>query len=74
MFVHLTSLLLLSGLGYAAPPDKQALVLSVGSGTIHRLQLDAAAGILVAGELFGIYPEGTRARDGLLQAMGTLWQ
>lgn len=28
--------------------------------------LDAAAGILDAGELFGIYPEGTRARDGLL--------
>ncbi|MFZ4518559.1 MAG: lysophospholipid acyltransferase family protein [Microthrixaceae bacterium] len=28
--------------------------------------LDAAAGILEAGELFGIYPEGTRARDGLL--------
>ena len=28
--------------------------------------LDAAAGILDSGELFGIYPEGTRARDGLL--------
>ena len=28
--------------------------------------LDAAAGCLEAGELFGIYPEGTRARDGLL--------
>lgn len=28
--------------------------------------LDAAAGILDAGELFGIYPEGTRARDGRL--------
>ncbi len=28
--------------------------------------LDAAAGCLDAGELFGIYPEGTRARDGLL--------
>lgn len=28
--------------------------------------LDAAAGVLGAGELFGIYPEGTRARDGLL--------
>jgi 1-acyl-sn-glycerol-3-phosphate acyltransferase len=28
--------------------------------------LDAAARILDAGELFGIYPEGTRARDGLL--------
>jgi 1-acyl-sn-glycerol-3-phosphate acyltransferase len=28
--------------------------------------LDAAAEILEAGELFGIYPEGTRARDGKL--------
>lgn len=28
--------------------------------------LDAAAEILEAGELFGIYPEGTRARDGML--------
>ncbi len=28
--------------------------------------LDAASGCLDAGELFGIYPEGTRARDGLL--------
>ena len=28
--------------------------------------LDAAAGLLEAGELFGIYPEGTRSRDGVL--------
>lgn len=28
--------------------------------------LDAAAKVLESGELFGIYPEGTRARDGLL--------
>ncbi|MEI7887160.1 MAG: lysophospholipid acyltransferase family protein [Actinomycetes bacterium] len=28
--------------------------------------LTAAARVLTAGELFGIYPEGTRARDGLL--------
>lgn len=28
--------------------------------------LDAAAAVLEAGELFGIYPEGTRARDGKL--------
>ncbi len=28
--------------------------------------LDAAASVLEAGELFGIYPEGTRARDGKL--------
>ena len=35
-------------------------------GDASRAALDAAAGILAAGELFGIYPEGTRARDGLL--------
>lgn len=28
--------------------------------------LDAAAGVLERGELFGIYPEGTRSRDGRL--------
>jgi 1-acyl-sn-glycerol-3-phosphate acyltransferase len=28
--------------------------------------LDTAASVLEAGELFGIYPEGTRSRDGLL--------
>jgi 1-acyl-sn-glycerol-3-phosphate acyltransferase len=28
--------------------------------------LDAAAEVLARGELFGIYPEGTRSRDGLL--------
>ncbi len=28
--------------------------------------LDAAAGLLDKGDLFGIYPEGTRSRDGLL--------
>jgi 1-acyl-sn-glycerol-3-phosphate acyltransferase len=28
--------------------------------------LDAAAGVLARGELFGIYPEGTRSRDGRL--------
>ena len=28
--------------------------------------LDAAAGVLERGELFGIYPEGTRSRDGKL--------
>ena len=28
--------------------------------------LDAAAGVLEAGELFGIYPEGTRSRTGML--------
>ena len=35
-------------------------------GDASRAALDAAAGVLAAGELFGIYPEGTRARDGLL--------
>jgi 1-acyl-sn-glycerol-3-phosphate acyltransferase len=35
-------------------------------GDASRAALDAAAGCLEAGELFGIYPEGTRARDGLL--------
>ena len=29
-------------------------------------RLNAAAGVLEAGELFGIYPEGTRSRDGKL--------
>jgi 1-acyl-sn-glycerol-3-phosphate acyltransferase len=29
--------------------------------------LDAAAGVLSRGELFGIYPEGTRSRDGKLR-------
>jgi 1-acyl-sn-glycerol-3-phosphate acyltransferase len=29
--------------------------------------LDAAAGVLERGELFGIYPEGTRSRDGKLR-------
>ncbi len=28
--------------------------------------LDTAAGVLERGELFGIFPEGTRSRDGLL--------
>ena len=28
--------------------------------------LDAAAAVLAAGDLFGIFPEGTRSRDGLL--------
>jgi 1-acyl-sn-glycerol-3-phosphate acyltransferase len=35
-------------------------------GDSSRRALDAAAGVLEAGELFGIYPEGTRARDGVL--------
>lgn len=35
-------------------------------GDAAKRALDAAASVLDAGELFGIYPEGTRARDGLL--------
>jgi 1-acyl-sn-glycerol-3-phosphate acyltransferase len=35
-------------------------------GDASQRALDAAAGVLEAGELFGIYPEGTRARDGRL--------
>jgi 1-acyl-sn-glycerol-3-phosphate acyltransferase len=35
-------------------------------GNASQAALDAAAGILERGELFGIYPEGTRSRDGRL--------
>lgn len=35
-------------------------------GDASAAALDAAAAILERGELFGIYPEGTRSRDGLL--------
>lgn len=35
-------------------------------GNAAQAALDAAASILERGELFGIYPEGTRSRDGLL--------
>lgn len=35
-------------------------------GNASARALDAAAEVLEAGELFGIYPEGTRARDGKL--------
>jgi 1-acyl-sn-glycerol-3-phosphate acyltransferase len=35
-------------------------------GDSSRRALDAAAGVLEQGELFGIYPEGTRSRDGKL--------
>lgn len=37
-----------------------------GGGSAAQRALDAAAGLLEAGELFGIYPEGTRSRDGQL--------
>jgi 1-acyl-sn-glycerol-3-phosphate acyltransferase len=37
-----------------------------GSGKQSMAALDTAAGVLERGELFGIFPEGTRSRDGLL--------
>jgi 1-acyl-sn-glycerol-3-phosphate acyltransferase len=36
-------------------------------GDASKRALDAAAGVLERGELFGIYPEGTRSRDGKLR-------
>jgi 1-acyl-sn-glycerol-3-phosphate acyltransferase len=37
-----------------------------GGGSASERALDTAARVLEAGEFFGIYPEGTRARDGRL--------
>jgi len=37
-----------------------------GGGSAAERALNAAARLLEAGQLFGIYPEGTRSRDGLL--------
>ena len=37
-----------------------------GGGSAAERALDTAAGVIGNGELFGIYPEGTRARDGKL--------
>ena len=37
-----------------------------GGGNASARALDTAARLLEDGELFGIYPEGTRARDGFL--------
>jgi 1-acyl-sn-glycerol-3-phosphate acyltransferase len=37
-----------------------------GGGSSANRALDAAARVLADGELFGIYPEGTRSRDGKL--------
>jgi 1-acyl-sn-glycerol-3-phosphate acyltransferase len=37
-----------------------------GGGTAAERALSAATRVLERGELFGIYPEGTRSRDGLL--------
>ena len=36
-------------------------------GDAAQRALDAAAEVLTRGELFGIYPEGTRSRDGVLR-------
>ncbi len=38
-----------------------------GGGSAAERALDAAARVLGRGELFGIYPEGTRSRDGILR-------
>jgi len=37
-----------------------------GEGADWKGAMDAAAGALAAGDLFGIYPEGTRSKDGRL--------
>src|SRR3546814_6538641 len=37
-----------------------------GGGSASQRALDTAARVLDQGELFGIYPEGTRSRDGRL--------
>jgi 1-acyl-sn-glycerol-3-phosphate acyltransferase len=37
-----------------------------GEGADWKRAMEAAAGALAAGELFGIYPEGTRSKDGKL--------
>jgi 1-acyl-sn-glycerol-3-phosphate acyltransferase len=37
-----------------------------GGGSASERALNTAAGVLERGELFGIYPEGTRSRDGVL--------
>ncbi|MEY2455132.1 MAG: 1-acyl-sn-glycerol-3-phosphate acyltransferase, partial [Acidimicrobiaceae bacterium] len=37
-----------------------------GGGSASERALNAAARVLERGELFGIYPEGTRSRDGIL--------
>lgn len=47
-------------------PAMGMIAIDRSGGDAAKAALDAAAGILEAGELFGIYPEGTRSRDGLL--------
>ncbi len=47
-------------------PALGMIPLDRSGGDSSRRALDAAAGVLARGELFGIYPEGTRSRDGRL--------
>jgi 1-acyl-sn-glycerol-3-phosphate acyltransferase len=47
-------------------PALGMIAIDRSGGDAARAALDAAAGLLDAGELFGIYPEGTRSRDGIL--------
>jgi 1-acyl-sn-glycerol-3-phosphate acyltransferase len=47
-------------------PALGMIAIDRSGGDAARAALDAAAGLLEAGELFGIYPEGTRSRDGRL--------
>jgi 1-acyl-sn-glycerol-3-phosphate acyltransferase len=47
-------------------PAMGMIAVDRSGGDAAAAALDAAAGVLDRGELFGIYPEGTRSRDGLL--------
>jgi 1-acyl-sn-glycerol-3-phosphate acyltransferase len=47
-------------------PALGMIAIDRSGGDAAAAALDAAAGILGRGELFGIYPEGTRSRDGRL--------
>jgi 1-acyl-sn-glycerol-3-phosphate acyltransferase len=48
-------------------PALGMIPLDRSGGDASARALDAAAGVLESGELFGIYPEGTRSRDGKLR-------
>ena len=47
-------------------PALGMIAIDRSGGDAAAAALDAAAGVLERGELFGIYPEGTRSRDGRL--------
>ena len=47
-------------------PSLGMIPIDRSGGDAAQRALDVAAGVLEAGELFGIYPEGTRSRDGVL--------